>query len=110
MVVIDEIIGRDEDVVRGPDGREMVRFHGLYIDIAGLAAGQLIQHEPDRYTINLQIEPESFNRSVSEKIIYQRLVSQLGNVKLKFEYPEKIPTGPNGKFKAVISEITATDK
>ncbi|MBE0653252.1 MAG: phenylacetate--CoA ligase family protein [Bacteroidales bacterium] len=105
MVVIDEIMGRDEDVVRGPDGREMVRFHGLYIDIMGLAAGQLIQHEPDSFTINLQIESGRFNRNVAEKIIYQRLVSQLGKVKLKFEYPDRIPLGPNGKFKAVISEL-----
>jgi phenylacetate-CoA ligase len=106
MVVVDEIMGRDEDIVRGPDGREMVRFHALYLDIPGLAAGQLIQHEPDSFTINLQTEPERFNRPVAEKIIYQRLVSQLGEIKLKFEYPGKITPGPNGKFKAVISELT----
>lgn len=105
MILIDEIIGRDEDIVQGPDGRQMVRFHGLYIDISGLIAGQLIQHDLRRYTIKLQIDKERFDRPGSENLIKYRIISQLGEVSVKFEYPENIPTGPNGKFKAVISEI-----
>ncbi len=105
MVVVDEIIGRSEDVVQGPDGRQMVRFHGLYVDIPGLVAGQLIQHSLDDFTINLQVDNQ-FNRSDSEKLIRRRLISQLGEVKVRFEYPVKIPLGPNGKFRAVISELT----
>lgn len=104
MVVIEEIIGRLEDIIYGPDGRQMVRFHGLYLDIPGLIAGQLIQHELDEFTINLQID-NNFNKDYSEKLISKRLISQLGEVKVKFEYPEKIPIGQNGKFRAVVSNI-----
>jgi phenylacetate-CoA ligase len=32
--VIEEIVGRVEDTVIGQDGREMVRFHGIFIDLA----------------------------------------------------------------------------
>jgi phenylacetate-CoA ligase len=105
MTVIEEIIGRDEDIIQGPDGRQMVRFHGLYIDIGGLIAGQLVQHESDSFTMNLQVEKGKFDRQNSEKLIKHRLFSQLGEVRIRFEYPEKIPLGPNGKFKAVVSEL-----
>lgn len=104
MIVVDEIIGRSEDVVIGPDGRQIVRFHGLYIDIQGLVAGQLIQHGYEDFTIKLQVD-NKFNKHESENLIRRRLISQIGNVKVKFEYPEKIPSGPNGKFKAVVSYL-----
>ena len=33
MPVIEEIVGRVEDTVIGRDGREMVRFHGIFINL-----------------------------------------------------------------------------
>jgi phenylacetate-CoA ligase len=33
MPIVDEIVGRVEDTIIGIDGREMVRFHGIFIDI-----------------------------------------------------------------------------
>lgn len=105
MMVIDEIAGRSEDIVRGADGRQMVRFHGLYININGLIAGQLIQHTLRDFTIRLHVNKSVYNSRESEKVIVGRLKSQLGEVNIKFEYPDHIDSGPNGKFKAVISEL-----
>jgi phenylacetate-CoA ligase len=105
MVVVDEIIGRTEDVITGPDGRKMVRFHGLYIDIPGILAGQLIQNDYDFFTINLQVD-NTYSNISAEQIIRKRLISQLGEVNVMFEYPGQIPQESSGKFKAVISRVT----
>jgi phenylacetate-CoA ligase len=43
MPVIKEVIGRIEDVVMGPDGRQMVRFHGVFVNQTHVQEGQIVQ-------------------------------------------------------------------
>ena len=105
MVRIDEIEGRIEDLVVTSDGRSMVRFHGLYLDIPGLKAGQLIQTDCKNFRLNLIIDNNSYYRASSEAILKKRLESQVGEVRIEFNYPEKIEPNINGKFKAVISDV-----
>ena len=104
MPVISQIIGRVEDRVQGPDGREMVRFHGIYINIEGLVASQLIQESIDRFTIRLVVD-KSYDLQPSEALMKKRMNSQLGKVGIQFEYVEALPRTSNGKVKAVISRI-----
>jgi len=101
--VIEEISGRVEDKVVGPDGREMVRFHGLYINLPGLVVAQLIQEKVDNFRFNLVVDGNY--EIANEGVILKRLQSQLGDVKAHFEYLSEIPKTQNGKFKAVISKI-----
>ena len=98
MPMVEEISGRIEDIVMGPDGRKMVRFHGVFIDIAGLINAQLVQEDINWIRLRLQVNKE-FDRK-SELLIKNRLRSQLGEVKITFEYPESIGLNKNGKFKA----------
>ncbi len=53
MPVIDEIIGRVEDVVYGKDGREMVRFHGIFVGLKTVKLAQVIQNSLNEITIKL---------------------------------------------------------
>jgi len=103
MPLIDEIEGRVEDKVVGKDGRVMVRFHGLYIDIPHLITAQLIQNDYDDFTCNLVVE-NGFKDKYME-IIKQRLESQLGRSKVTFNVVDEIPKNNNGKFQAVISKV-----
>jgi phenylacetate-CoA ligase len=102
FIVIDEIIGRTEDTVIGKDGREMVRFHGIFVDLENVVKAQIIQEEIDTFTVNvltkglLQAEKE---------IIIKRMNSQLGEVVVNINEVDDIPVGANGKFKAVISKV-----
>jgi len=103
MPVIDEIIGRIEDTVIGKDGREMVRFHGIFIDLPNLIEGQIIQ-----YTFNLfEIKIVTNGRwtSQEETMIRKRMTSQLGDIDLTIVEVSEIPKNQNGKFQAVISHI-----
>lgn len=103
MPVIDEIEGRSEDVVTGPDGRQMVRFHGIFIDIGKIERAQVIQHALSE--IELLIQTAEKLTLAEIKMLKQRLISQLGEVNIVITEVLKIPQTPNGKYKAVISHL-----
>lgn len=103
MLKIEEIEGRLEDIIVTKDGREMVRFHGLFIDIPKLIVSQLVQNSIEDFTINLVVE-EGFSKNAEDEI-KRRLQSQVGEVSVTFEYLKDIPKNRNGKFRAVISKI-----
>lgn len=104
MPIIEEIVGRIEDTVIGADGREMVRFHGIFINIPSIVEGQIIQFELRKFEINVVVfEP----LKVEEKeLIIQRMISQLGgSIEVEISEVREIPRNANGKFKAVISHV-----
>lgn len=108
MPVIEEIVGRVEDTVIGKDGREMVRFHGIFINLPSVIEGQIIQHELDKFEIRVVC---SNIMTVEEcKLIKSRMISQLGEVNIEINRVESIPRNQNGKFKAVISNIKRNNK
>lgn len=103
MPVIGEIVGRMEDVVVGKDGREMVRFHGIFINLPSVVEAQLVQEDVDNFTIH--VVPVHQLSEADKTMITQRLRSQLGEVNITFRELTEIPRGANGKFKAVISQV-----
>jgi phenylacetate-CoA ligase len=103
MPVIQEIEGRTEDTVIGPDGRKMVRFHGIFTGIQSIIEGQIVQLDYANFVVNIVA-----SRSLSElerKSICHRMESQLGNIKVEIVETDCIPRGPNGKFNAVVSKL-----
>lgn len=104
MPLISEITGRVEDVLIGEDGRKVVRFHSLFLNIDGLVSSQIIQEELLLFTINLVVE-NNFNKK-NELVILNKLKSQLGNnVNAIFKYLKEIPKNKNGKIRAVINKL-----
>ncbi len=103
MPVIKEIVGRLEDVVVGRDGREMVRFHGIFTNLATVVEAQVVQHDYDKFEI---IVVTSGRFADEDKVsIRSRMKSQLGTIEISFREVPEIPRGNNGKFKAVISHV-----
>lgn len=103
MTVISDIEGRIEDIISGPDGRQMVRFHGIFVDLHSVIEAQLIQHTLHDYEIKVAT---SGTLDPSDKsIMIKRMQSQLGNITVIFTEVSHIPRGANGKFKAVISQV-----
>jgi phenylacetate-CoA ligase len=103
MKIVEEIVGRIEDVVVGVDGRQMRRFNRVFIGIDSILEGQIIQHEIDSIEIKLVV-----NGLLSEnekKLIKDRIHSQLGEINVSISVVDNIPRGPNGKFKSVISMV-----
>lgn len=105
MPLIEEITGRVEDRVVGPDGRAMVRFHGLFVDVPHLRAAQVVQEAVDRITV--RVIAEAGFSAAEERTIADRLRSQLGEVEVRVVRMIELPRNENGKVQAVISNLAA---
>lgn len=100
LPVLKEVVGRLEDVVVGPDGRQMVRFHGIFIDLPHVLEGQVIQEAPDRFTVKV-VGRDGFGPA-EEATIRKRFVERLGMVSVEIHRVHEIPRTARGKFRAVI--------
>ncbi len=104
MPVLKDVVGRIEDVVVGPDGRQMVRFHGIFVHQPHIVEGQIIQEALDH--IHVKVVPTSSFDEDDIRDITQRIQQRLGSmVRVTVEKVEFIPRSKSGKFKAVISYI-----
>jgi len=106
MPVLREIVGRIEDVVVGPDGREMVRFHGIFVGQDHVVEGQIIQEALDR--IRVKVVPTTGFGPADVADIQQRIRQRLGDVSVVVDAVESIPRTANGKFQAVVSLLKAS--
>ncbi len=103
MPIIQEIEGRTEDIVIGPDGRKMVRFHGIFTGIQSIIEGQIVQLDYAHFVVKI-VAARPLSES-ERKSICHRMESQLGNIKVEIVETDCIPRGPNGKFSAVVSKL-----
>jgi phenylacetate-CoA ligase len=104
MPVIKEVVGRIEDVVVGPDGRQMVRFHGVFVDQPHIREGQIVQESLDRMRVKV-VPSVGFGEADVEDII-TRVQQRLGKeVKVIVEPVNEISRTKAGKFQAVVSKI-----
>ena len=88
MPLIQDIEGRMEDVITGPDGRQMVRFHGIFIGIPAIERAQVIQHTLTQIEIKIQNETSLSNEELL--LIQSRLESQLGPMEVNIVQHQKI--------------------
>ncbi|MDB6121300.1 MAG: phenylacetate--CoA ligase family protein [Pedosphaera sp.] len=102
--VLKELVGRLEDVVIGPDGRELVRFHGIFIDMPTVLQGQVIQETIDQFTVKVVAQGGFGNDD--EQLIRRRFAERLGPVNVRIEIVSEIPRTERGKFRAVISKLS----
>jgi phenylacetate-CoA ligase len=104
LPVIREVLGRTEDVVVGPDGRQMVRFHGVFVDQPHVREGQIIQESEQR--IRVKVVPIGSFGPADEADIINRVRQRLGaDVEVIVETVCEIPRDASGKFRAVISHL-----
>lgn len=102
MPILKEVVGRIEDVVIGPDGRQMVRFHGIFTDQPNVQEGQIIQEAINR--IRVKVVPTNGFAQQDIQDITQRVQQRLGaEVEVLVEPVEYIPRTAAGKFQAVVS-------
>jgi phenylacetate-CoA ligase len=104
MPVLAQITGRLEDTVYGPDGRRMVRFHGIFVDQQNIREGQVIQERLD--LLRILVVPKPGYSQTDERAIVSRVQERLGmDMRVIVEPVDSIPRTPSGKFKAVISKL-----
>jgi phenylacetate-CoA ligase len=105
LPVLEEVIGRVEDVVIGSDGRQMVRFHGIFINLPHVVEGQVIQEQLDFVRVRVVTRP-GFGAK-EEQLIRARFQERLGRIGIQIERVNEIERTGRGKFRAVISQLPA---
>ncbi|NMC16573.1 MAG: phenylacetate--CoA ligase family protein [Chloroflexi bacterium] len=103
MPVLQEVVGRIEDVVTGPDGRQLVRFHGIFANQPNIIEGQVIQETLRDFTVKVVCTQNFTEQDVAD--IKCRMAQRLGEgVMISVERVESISRSSSGKFQAVISK------
>jgi len=107
LPVLEEVVGRLEDVVVGPDGRQMVRFHGIFIGIPSVVEGQIVQVSREKIIAKVVVAdgfgPEQMT------LIERRVKERLGSIDVQVVIVSEIERTERGKFRAVVSEIRDTE-
>jgi len=109
MPSLERLEGRIEDTVVAPDGRETVRFHGLFTAIPAVREGQLEQLTLHEFRVRVVADDRFDEATVLD--ITTRLAERLGSdVHCTVERVERIERTAGGKFKAVISHVKRGDR
>jgi phenylacetate-CoA ligase len=107
MPILKEVVGRLEDVIVGPDGRQMVRFHGIFVDQPHIREGQIVQEALDR--ILVKVVPAGQFGPRDEQDVIERVRQRLGSpVMVAVQLVGSIPRTKAGKFQAVVSMLEKT--
>lgn len=106
MPVVREVVGRIEDAVITPEGREMVRF-GIFADQPNVLEGQIVQETLTRIRIRV-VPTDRFGPNDVAQIV-ARVKRRLGpQVEVAVETVSHIPRTSTGKFQAVISHVSSS--
>ena len=108
LPVIKEIVGRLEDVAIAPGGRQMVRFHGIFVGLEDVLEGQVIQEAIDTFRVKVVTTGELGEND--RRRIRKRFIERLGRVNVLIEEVSELPRTERGKFRAVICKLTAEQK
>ncbi len=103
LPVLSAVTGRIEDVVIGPDGRELVRFHGIFIDAPHVLAGQIVQESHTRIVIRV-IATAGFG-DADRRLLAERVRARLGSVDVHVQTVSALERTARGKVRAVISHV-----
>ncbi|MCC7208170.1 MAG: phenylacetate--CoA ligase family protein [Anaerolineae bacterium] len=104
MPVLKEVLGRVEDTVYGPDGRRMLRFHGIFVGQAHVQEGQIVQKRLDHLVV--RVVPKVGFGPADKADIIQRVQQRLTQkVNVTVEAVEQISRTKAGKFPAVICDL-----
>lgn len=103
LPLLQEVVGRIEDAVVGPDGRQVAQFYGVFVDQPHVVEGQIVQEALDR--IRAKVVPTAGFGEPDVSDIQQRIRQRLGDVEVLVECVPEIPRTSAGKFKAVVSLI-----
>ncbi|MCU1261930.1 MAG: phenylacetate--CoA ligase family protein [Bryobacterales bacterium] len=109
LPVLKGLVGRIEDSVILRDGSELVRFHGVFIDLSHVLAGQIIQESLDH--IHVKVIASAGFGAEDEKLIRDRIITErLGAIQVTIERVSDLERTPNGKIRGVISKVTSEQR
>ena len=104
---ISRIEGRANDVLVAPDGRRIFWLNPVFYGLP-VREAQIVQEALDRLMVRYVPAP-GFS-SATERSIIERLYARMGKVEVAMERVDAVPRGANGKFRAVISNLSSKER
>lgn len=102
--LVEEVLGRQEDIFVTPDGRLVGRLDHVFKDALNVVEAQLFQ--PDVERVIVRIVRRAAYGPADEAALVRELRLRLGQtVILTFEYVDRIPRASNGKFRFAVSLV-----
>ena len=108
MPILESIQGRYEDICFTVDGRAMLRFDTVFKGIRAIQQAQVIQEAIDRFTVLVVPTIEFGEHDI--KLIKNNMMLHAGDVQVNVQQVDTIPRTQSGKFKAVVSRLSAEEK
>jgi phenylacetate-CoA ligase len=107
--VAKSIDGRIDSYIKTPEGYLLGRLAHLYTNLYGVQETQIIQTAIDKLKVRV-VKASTFSDE-DEKKLFKALRDKVGDtMRIKIEYLEEIPREINGKFRAVISQLTEEER
>lgn len=104
---IKEIIGRKDDMIQTPDGRQVGRLDPVFKGLENIKETQIIQ--TDMKNILVKLVPGILFSDTDKKRLIESLKARIGDeMDIEIEQVEVIPREKNGKFRSVVSYISET--
>ncbi len=105
LPVMTSIDGRADDVLVAPDGRQVGRLDPVFKAALPIREAQIIQETIE--TILVRVVPAEGYTERDGISIIERIRDRMGPVTVTIETCDAIARGRNGKFRAVISRLSA---
>ena len=108
LPILASVEGRADDVLYTPDGRRIGRLDPVFKANLPLREAQIIQEALDRIRVRY-VPMQDFTLEAGRSVI-ERLQARMGDVKVVLEQVDEVPRGINGKFRAVICDLSAEER
>jgi phenylacetate-CoA ligase len=100
--------GRQDDLLLTADGRRVGRLDPVFKSTFPIREAQIVQERLDYVLVRL-VPSEGYKTAVEESI-RQQIQARMGQVQVAFEKVDKIPRTSNGKFRAVICNLSPEER
>ena len=104
---IERVEGRNNDMLLTADGRAVYWFNPVFYGVP-VREAQIVQDALDHIRVRFVPAP-GFGGEAGLRIV-RRLRDRLGAVVVGLEQIDELPRGPNGKFKAVVCNVTPAQR
>lgn len=107
LPVLSGVEGRSNDLIVTPDGRRVYLSSSTFSGIP-VRESQIIQEKISQIRVRYvpALEFEQRNKSM----LVDRIQERIGAVNVIVEEVNKVPCGPNGKFRAVLSQLSEDEQ
>jgi len=99
------LLNADMPLIR-PDGRRIGRLDPVFKADLHIREAQIIQETLER--LRVKLVPALGYTEDDAKVIIQRLRDRVGDMEIVLETVDQIPREANGKFRAVISQLSVS--